>query len=156
MGITNNHLIYLIVKMVDYKKGWILGYLTMVSKYPIKREYIVFPISCFLPYCKGKAAIVIVIVNETNRIEMVKTHELKNQELKERMKRLSGLNESVVSQAMPSKYHDRQTKFKSGQVQLDDLTNDMEDEEMVDLEELLFELELQSILEEMGYYEDDE
>ena len=128
----------------------------MVSKYPIKREYIVFPISCFLPYCKGKAVVVIVIVNETNRIEMVKTHELKNQELKERMKRLSGLNESVVSQAMPSKYHDRQTKFKSGQVQLDDLTNDMEDEEELDIEEILFELELQSILEEMGYYEDDE
>ena len=87
---------------------------------------------------------------------MVKTHELKNQELKERMKRLSGLNESVVSQAMPSKYHDRQTKFKSRQVQLDDPTNDMEDEDLIDLEELLFELELQSILEEMGYYDDDE
>ena len=34
--------------------------------------------------------------------------------------------------------------------------NDMEDEDLIDLEELLFELELQSVLEEMGYYDDDE
>ena len=32
----------------------------------------------------------------------------------------------------------------------------MEDEEELNIEEILFDLELQSILEEMGYYEDDE
>lgn len=62
----------------------------------------------------------------------------------------------VVSMVEPSKYHNRMKPITSTLKSLED----MDDEEELDLDELIDELEddimLDEILEEMGYYDDDE
>ena len=62
----------------------------------------------------------------------------------------------VVSMVEPSKYHNRMKPISSTLKSLED----MDDEEELDLDELIDELEddimLDEILEEMGYYDDEE
>lgn len=62
----------------------------------------------------------------------------------------------VVSMVEPSKYHNRMKPITSTLKSLED----MDDEEELDLDELIDELEddimLDEILEEMGYYDDEE
>ena len=87
---------------------------------------------------------------------MIKTSKLQNNDLRKRMQELSGISESVVSMTTPSKLHDRQAKKGHRHTIYDDPTNDMGEDEELNLDEILFELELQSILDEMGYYNDDE
>ena len=82
---------------------------------------------------------------------MIKTSKLQNKELRDRMQELSGISESVVSMTTPSKLHDRQAKKGHRHTIYDEPINVMEDEEQLSIEEILFELELQNILDEMGY-----
>ena len=94
---------------------------------------------------------------------MIKTTELKGNQLRDRLKKLSQPLTGVVSQIQPTKYHDRmspssrilRTFHKQNE-------NPIEDEEDKDwnVEDFLSEIEdeimLDEILEEMGYYEDEE
>ena len=75
---------------------------------------------------------------------MIRTHQLKGNELVDRLKQLSKpINENVVSMVVPSKYHDRisptsrilQTFGKQKPI------GDEEDEDEIDLDEILNELE---------------
>lgn len=92
---------------------------------------------------------------------MIKTTQLKGNQLRDRLKKLSQpLTESVVSMVEPQKYHNRMKPITSTLKSLEDL----EDEDEINLDELIDELEsemedeidLDEILEEMGYYEDEE
>lgn len=92
---------------------------------------------------------------------MIKTIELKGNQLRDRFKKLSKpLTENVVSMVEPPKYHNRMKPITSTMKSLEDL----EDDDEIDLEELIDELEsdmedeidLDEILEEMGYYDDEE
>ena len=83
---------------------------------------------------------------------MIRTSELKNELLVERMKKLSGIEESAISIKMPPKLHDRQVKYKKGYDDPDVIEDEENDEnEELDLEMLMFELELDELLREMGY-----
>ena len=88
---------------------------------------------------------------------MIRTTQLKNNELKERLKKLSKPINEVVSMVQPSKYHDRMKPISST---LKSMEMDDESEEEFDLDEFIDELEedimLDEILEEMGYYDDEE
>lgn len=92
---------------------------------------------------------------------MIKTTQLKGNQLRDRLKKLSQpLTESVVSMVEPQKYHNRMKPITSTLKSLEDL----EDEDEINLDELIDELEsemedeidLDEILEEMGYYDDEE
>ena len=87
---------------------------------------------------------------------MIRTTQLKNNELKERLKKLSKPINEVVSMVQPSKYHDRMKPISSA---LKSMEMDDESEEEFDLDEFISELEdditLDEILHEMGYYDDD-
>lgn len=92
---------------------------------------------------------------------MIKTTQLKGNQLRDRLKKLSQpLTESVVSMVEPQKYHNRMKPITSTLKSLEDL----EDEDEINLEELIDELEsemedeidLDEILEEMGYEDDEE
>ena len=88
---------------------------------------------------------------------MIKTTQLKGNQLRDRLKKLSQpLTESVVSMVEPQKYHNRMKPINSTLKSLEDIN----DEEELDLDELIDELEddimLDEILEEIGYYDDDE
>ena len=87
---------------------------------------------------------------------MIRTTQLKNNELKERLKKLSKPINEVVSMVQPSKYHDRMKPISST---LKSMEMDDESEEEFDLDEFISELEdditLDEILHEMGYYDDD-
>ena len=83
---------------------------------------------------------------------MIRTSELKNELLVERMKKLSGIEESAISIKMSPKLHDRQVKYKKGYDDPDVIEDEENDEnEELDLEMLMFELELDELLREMGY-----
>ena len=87
---------------------------------------------------------------------MIKTSKLQNKELRSRMQELSGISESTVCWTTPSKYDADKSKKPLKHTIYDEPINDMGEDEELDLDEILFELELQSILDEMGYYNDDE
>ena len=82
---------------------------------------------------------------------MIKTTQLKGYELKERLKRLSNIDESIDI-TIPTKYHDRQPKMTSKSrydIETDmDMDSDYSSsyEEDMTLEEILLELELEDLL----------
>ena len=85
---------------------------------------------------------------------MIRTSELKNELLVERMKKLSGIEESAISIKMPPKLHDRQVKYKKGYDEPDVIEDEeIDDEDIldVDLDEILMEIELENFLESLGY-----
>ena len=92
---------------------------------------------------------------------MIRTTQLKGNQLRDRLKKLSQpLTEGVVSMVEPQKYHNRMKPITSTLKSLDDLDDDDE----IDLQELIDELnseiedeiDLDEILEEMGYYDEEE
>ena len=89
---------------------------------------------------------------------MIKTTQLKNNELKERLKKLSKPINEVVSMVSPTAFHNRMKPVAST---LKSVDNSVEDEDMdFDLDEFISELDdeitLDEILHEMGYYDDEE
>ena len=94
---------------------------------------------------------------------MIKTIQLEGRDLRERFMKLSKpLNESV-SMVEPSKYHDRvspSSKILQTFHKQNDSIDDLDDDDELDLQELIDELEdeitLDEILQEMGYYGEDE
>lgn len=94
---------------------------------------------------------------------MIKTIQLEGRDLRERFIKLSKpLNESV-SMVEPSKYHDRvspSSKILQTFHKQNDSIDDLDDDNELDLQELIDELEdeitLDEILQEMGYYGEDE
>ncbi len=98
---------------------------------------------------------------------MIRTTKLTGEQLRERFKQLSKpINENVVSMVEPPKYHNRLSptiglnKTFGSKKSFDEL----DDDEELDLQELIDELEseiedevdLDEILEEMGFYDDEE
>ena len=97
---------------------------------------------------------------------MIRTTQLKGNQLRDRLKKLSQPLTESVSMVEPTKYHNRvsptsrilQTFHKQN-----DSIEDMDDDE-IDLQELIDELEsemedeidLDEILEEMGYYDEED
>ena len=89
---------------------------------------------------------------------MIKTTQLKNNELKERLKKLSKPINEVVSMVSPTAFHHRMKPVAST---LKSVDNSVEDEDLdFDLDEFISELDdeitLDEILHEMGYYDDEE
>lgn len=98
---------------------------------------------------------------------MIRTTQLKGNQLRDRLKKLSQPLTESVSMVEPTKYHNRvsptsrilQTFHKQN-----DSIEDMDDDEEIDLQELIDELEsemedeidLDEILEEMGYYDEED
>ena len=80
--------------------------------------------------------------------------ELSGQKLTEREKERLKVNE-VVSMVEPTKYHNRMKPQTSTLKSME-----MDDEDELDLSELIdeleFEMELEEILNDMGYYEEEE
>ena len=96
---------------------------------------------------------------------MIKTTQLKGNQLRDRLKKLSQPLTEVVSQIQPTKYHDRmspssrilQTFHKQNENPIEDIEDEDEDFNVEDfLSEIEDEIMLDEILEEMGYYEDEE
>ena len=96
---------------------------------------------------------------------MIKTTDLKGNQLRDRLKKLSQPLTEVVSQIQPTKYHDRmspssrilQTFHKQNENPIDDIEDEDEDFNVEDfLSEIEDEIDLDEILEEMGYYDDEE
>lgn len=98
---------------------------------------------------------------------MIRTTQLKGNQLRDRLKKLSQPLTESVSMVEPTKYHNRvsptsrilQTFHKQN-----DSIEDMDDDEEIDLQELIDELnsemedeiDLDEILEEMGYYDEED
>ena len=98
---------------------------------------------------------------------MIRTTQLKGNQLRDRLKKLSQPLTESVSMVEPTKYHNRvsptsrilQTFHKQN-----DSIEDMDDDDEIDLQELIDELEsemedevdLDEILEEMGYYDEED
>ena len=98
---------------------------------------------------------------------MIRTTQLKGNQLRDRLKKLSQPLTESVSIVEPTKYHNRvsptsrilQTFHKQN-----DSIEDMDDEDEIDLQELIDELnseiedevDLDEILEEMGYYDEED
>ena len=91
---------------------------------------------------------------------MIKTTELKGNQLRDRLKKLSQPLTEVVSQIQPTKYHDRMSPssriLQTFHKQNENPIEDIEDEDEDFLSEIEDEIMLDEILEEMGYYEDEE
>ena len=97
---------------------------------------------------------------------MIRTTQLKGNQLRDRLKKLSQPLTESVSMVEPTKYHNRvsptsrilQTFHKQN-----DSIEDMDDDDEIDLQELIDELnseiedeiDLDEILEEMGYYDEE-
>ena len=98
---------------------------------------------------------------------MIRTTQLKGNQLRDRLKKLSQPLTESVSMVEPTKYHNRvsptsrilQTFHKQN-----DSIEDMDDDDEIDLQELIDELnsemedeiDLDEILEEMGYYDEED
>ena len=98
---------------------------------------------------------------------MIRTTQLKGNQLRDRLKKLSQPLTESVSMVEPNKYHNRvsptsrilQTFHKQN-----DSIEDMDDDDEIDLQELIDELnseiedeiDLDEILEEMGYYDEED
>ncbi len=93
---------------------------------------------------------------EQRSIIMIKTTQLKNNELKERLKKLSKPINEVVSMVSPTAFHNRMKPIASTLKSVDNSVED--DDEDFDLDEFISELDdeitLDEILHEMGYYDE--
>ena len=91
---------------------------------------------------------------------MIRTTQLKGNQLRDRLKKLSQPLTESVSMVEPTKYHNRvspTSRILQTFNNQNDSIEDLDDEDEIDLQELIDELEdeitLDEILEEMGYYD---
>jgi hypothetical protein len=99
---------------------------------------------------------------------MIRTTQLKGNQLRDRLKKLSQPLTESVSMVEPTKYHNRVSPtsriLQTFHKQNDSIEDMNDDDDEIDLQELIDELEsemedevdLDEILEEMGYYDEDD